>query len=79
MHRHNKLLENSQSFFVYCILYFESQNIFPRWVIFVVSYNFVSLSDNILIFDFLVRSSLQLNRLHCLLLTLDNIFIWHRI
>jgi hypothetical protein len=46
MHRHKKLLENSQSFFVYCILYFESQNIFPKWVIFVVSYILVSLSDN---------------------------------
>jgi hypothetical protein len=79
MHRHNKLLENSQSFFVYCILYFESQNIFPRWVIVVVSYNFVSLSDSLLIFDFLVSSSQELNRLNCLLLTLDNIFIWHRI
>jgi hypothetical protein len=52
MHRHKKLLENAHSFFVYYILYFESQNIFPKWVIFVVSYNFVSLSDNLLIFDF---------------------------
>ena len=74
-----KLLENSQPFFVYCILYFESQNIFPKWVIFVASYNFVSLSDNLLIFYFLVSSSQELNRLNCLLLTLDSIFIWHRI
>jgi hypothetical protein len=29
---------------------FESQNIFPKWVIFVVSYILVSLSDNLLIF-----------------------------
>jgi hypothetical protein len=79
MHRHKKLLENSQSFFVYCILYFESQNIFPKWVIFVVSYILVSLSDNLLIFDFLVSSSQELNRLNCLLLNLDSIFIWHRI
>jgi hypothetical protein len=68
MHRHKKLLENSQSFFVYCILYFESQNIFPKWVIFVVSYILVSLSDNFLIFDFLVSSSqlglkLKLNKI----------------
>jgi hypothetical protein len=79
MHRHKKLLENSQSFFVYCILYFESQNIFPKWVIFVVSYILVSLSDNLLIFDFLVSSSQELNRLNCLLLNLDSIFICHRI
>lgn len=72
MHRHKKLLENSQSFFVYCILYFESQNIFPKWVIFVVSYILVSLSDNLLIFDFLVSSSQELNRLNCLLLNLDS-------
>jgi hypothetical protein len=32
-----KILENSQPFFVYCILYFESQNIFPKWVIFVAN------------------------------------------
>jgi hypothetical protein len=30
----------------------EFQNIFPKWVIFVVSYILVSLSDNLLIFDF---------------------------
>jgi hypothetical protein len=79
MHRHKILLENSHPFFVYCILYFESQNIFQKWVIFVVSYNFERLSDNRLIFDFLVSSSQELNRLNCLLLTLDTIFIWHRI
>jgi len=65
MHRHKKLLENAHSFFVYYILYFESQNIFPKWVIFVASYNFVSLSDNLLIFDFLISSSQELNRLNC--------------
>jgi len=65
MHRNKKLLENAHSFFVYYILYFESQNIFSKWVTFVVSYNFVSLSDNILIFDFLVSSSQEPNRLNC--------------
>jgi hypothetical protein len=38
------------------------------------SSNFVSLIDNLLLFDFLVSSSQELNRLNCLLLNLDSIF-----
>jgi hypothetical protein len=54
--------------------FFFSTNIFHKMGL-LFSYNFVSLSDNLLIFDFLVSSSQELNRLDWLLLTLDTIFL----